>query len=171
LRPSRPRLALWLVVLMPLAGCGGGSGGKDDPALAPPQATSGHARAVNAWADAAQRYWGKFRDCGSGANPVRSYFASCTKGEQRALRQSERQALRGLRGPAAACKQVGSLIRRTDATLERAVKAFDASNDAGIAHRPYRGAPPQSLYLDGERSLAEDLPRARQLSPDVPVSC
>lgn len=126
---------------------------------------------MGGWADAAQSYWARFRDCGSGAGPVRGYFASCTKQGRRSMRQAARHALRGLGGSAAPCKRLRSLITRTGASLERAVKAFDASNDAGIARRPYRGAPPQSLYLTGERSLAEDVPLARRLSRDAPAAC
>jgi hypothetical protein len=166
------RLALGLLLVVQIAGCGGGgAGGNDDPALTVPRAASAQERAVGTWADAAQSYWARFRDCGSGANPVRGYFASCTKQGRRSLRQAERQALRRLGGPAAPCKRLRSLITRSGASLERAVTAFDASNDAGIARRPYRGAPPQSLYLNGERTLAEDVPLARRLSRDAPAAC
>ena len=164
-------LALGLAALAALAGCGGGGGGEDNPALAPPQAASAQGRSLGAWADAAEGYWARFRNCGSGANPTRGYFASCTKQEARALRRAEARAVRGLRGAAAPCRRLRGLVTRTCASLERAVEAFDASNDAGLAHRRYSGPPPQSLYLEGERALSVDVPLARRLSRDAPRSC
>jgi hypothetical protein len=158
-------------VLVALAGCGGGGGGEDNPALAPPQATSAQERSVGAWADGAESYWGQFRNCGTGANPTRGYFAACTKQERRALVRAETRAVRGLRGAAAVCRRLRRLVTGTTGSLVRAVRAFDASNDAGIAHRRYTGPAPQSLYLEGERALSEDVPLARRLSRDAPASC
>ena len=131
---------------------------------------------MDGWARAAQAYWDDFRNCGSRVTPVRGFFSSCTKKTRRALRRGEDRVVRELdRSKTAACKRMrerlSGVIARTRATLERAVQAFDRSNDASLNHRKYSGPPPQQLYLVGAAALEGDVPAARTLSRTIDKGC
>ena len=128
------------------------------------------------WARAAQAYWDDFRNCGSRVTTVRGFFSSCTKKTRSELRRGEDRVLRELdRSKTAACKRVRDRLRgvtaHTGAALERAVQAFDRSNDASLDHRKYSGPPPQQLYLVGAAALEEDVPAARSLSRTIDKGC
>jgi hypothetical protein len=131
---------------------------------------------VDAWARAAQAYWDDFRNCGSRVTPVRGFFSSCTKKTRHEFRRDEDRVLRELdRSKTAACKRVRDRLRgvmaHAGAALERAVQAFDGSNDASLGHRKYKGPPPQQLYLVGAAALEGDVPTARTLSRTIDKGC
>jgi hypothetical protein len=171
----RSQTTLAVVALVALSGCGGDDG--DDSSAAPAQAPSASAlgKAVDDWADAAKAYWNEFQACGTRAYPTASFFTSCTKAERRAFRRAQQKALGETAGGPAACRATRArLIRvlsRTGASLERAVKGFDDSNDARIKHRPYRGPPPQQLFLRGAQALEGGPAEARKLSREIASGC
>jgi hypothetical protein len=170
----RTKLVLGAFALLALSGfaCGAGDD-KPSTTAAPP--ASAQEKAVASWAAAAQAYWDDFRNCGSSVTPERGFFATCTKRTRTGFRNAEDRVLRSIRRSGRACRldraRLAGLMARTGAPLDRAVRAFDRSNDATLRHRRYTGPPPQQLYLRGEQALAEGPPQAKKLSRTIASGC
>jgi hypothetical protein len=131
---------------------------------------------VAEFARAAQAYWDDFRDCGSRAYPTRNFYSACTKRSRRDLRRAEDLVLHALdRSKTAACKRARDRLRGVIAhvggAIERAVVAFDRTNNALLKKRTYSGPSPKELFPRAQQAIEEDLPAARKLSGAIDAGC
>jgi hypothetical protein len=170
------RLAVVMVAALALAGCGGGDSGDKTTTPRAVRPTSAQGKAVFAWTQSAQAYWNQFRTCGAGVRPVRAYFAVCTRQTHRQLRADARKATRAVDavstvGCAAATRRLETTIRRTGSALERAVRAFDRSNDASLGNAPYNGPPPYQLFVTGQGLLESGIASSLRLSRGIDAGC
>jgi hypothetical protein len=159
-----------------LVGCGGGDDGEQPPPPKDSRPSSTQGKAVFAWTQSAQAYWNKFRDCGAGVRPVRAYFATCTKQTREQLLDDGRRAVREVeRASTSACaserRRLKATIRRMQPALERAVRAFDRSNDAALGKAQYNGPPPYQLFVAGQGKLESGVASSLRLSRAIDAGC
>jgi hypothetical protein len=62
-------------------------------------------------------------------------------------------------------------MARTGAALERAVLAFDRTNNAALEHRASTGPPAQQLYLQAAQALETGVAEAKSLSRKLDSGC
>jgi hypothetical protein len=146
------RIALTLILALPVGACAGDSGSGHKPADGAAQ--------IAAWQDAARSFGTEFQGCGRRIYPTRHFFRACMKGAMSDYDGAAAALRRACHGSQlnAAVAAVGSLQRRE-------VRLSDAANDAFLSHRRYRGPGPPAVESRSRRAIDAQLAAARRLGP------
>jgi hypothetical protein len=145
-----PRRTVALVVTAVVAaGCGGGDTQR--------KRTAGAAQ-IAAWEDAARIFSQQFRACGSRIYPTRRFYAACMKpafGDYQSAATAVRRACKGT--------QINTAVSVVTSLQHREVTMSDASLDAYLSHRRYRGPPLGVVQARAEQAIARRLAQVRRL--------